>query len=315
VDHLSSELDTFAADLHTPIADSGLTPHHLAANIAEIEANNYIGVPPNIPDIAGWDEVRFSSARNSVRRLAASFNRIVDPSCNPWRNSSRTTRVSSGELRRLEDEISVTAAEVGALRQVSAALADKLGFAHPLDLDTAKHLAAIADVVAATPGAASLCAFDETVSLDRLRHIVVSAVETAHERQSLTTAFGREALDSLTAEEVVALQRSGTWLGFFDFRCHAAKRKLWRNADRSTYAKDMNELPEKVSRFRDLFDEVVRSTPDAERYFGAAWKGMDSDWSELLRIISWRKNLADLGVDAAVLPQLATVDNRTALTT
>ena len=315
VDHLSLELDTFAADLHTPIADSGLTPHRLAANIAEIEANNDIGVPPSIPDIAGWDEVRFSSARNSVRRLAASFNRIVDPSCNPWRGICRTTRVSSGELRRLEDEISVTTAEVGALRQASATLADKMGFDHPLDPEIAKHLAAIADVVASTPSAAAMCAFDEAVSLDRLRQIVASAIETAHERQNLTTAFGREALDSLTAEEVVALQRSGTWLGFFDIRCHAAKRKLWRNAGRSTYAKDMNELPEKVLRFRDLLDEVERSTPDAERYFGAAWKGMDSDWPELLRIISWRKNLADLGVDAAVLPQLAAVDNKAALAT
>jgi Protein of unknown function (DUF4011)/REase_MTES_1575/AAA domain len=311
--HLSSELDKLAADLHSPVSDSGLTPHQLAAYIAEIEANHDIGVPPSIPEVVHWNDIRFSSAKNSVRRLAASFNRIVDPSCNSWSNSHRTSRVTSSDLRRLKDGISVAAEELGALRQASAALADKMGFAHPLDPDAAKHLAVLADVVTAAPGSASSCIFDDTISLHRLRYVVDSAMETAHERQDLMRIFGREALEALTAYELEALQKSGSWRGFFDIRCHAAKRKLWRNAVRPTDAANLNELPKKVSRFRVLLDEVARSTTDAERYFGAAWKGIDSDWPELSRTVSWRTTLADLGIEATLARQLAAVANKTAL--
>ncbi|MEM6757746.1 MAG: AAA domain-containing protein, partial [Planctomycetota bacterium] len=300
-------LNRHAAQLHTPIADTGVTPYVAIGHLVRLRSAGVAPADFTLDGPAGWDETQAAAAHRALDALTEQVETLGTPADHPWRGAG-VASILPMDLERLIDKLPDAAASLRSAEGKARDLADLLEDDHRL---TPGHVNALAD-------RARRLAETPPLDPEAIAHDVWAQqgpAVTELVEQGLAVDTLRQQLDGVVAEAAWSADLSQARL---DLAAHGSSwlrflNPNYRNAKRQLQAVLTGPLPKDHAERLQLLDRLIeaRSARNAiergdavGRYaFGSMWRGIDSDFAALSRVHGWNRRNEQRG-DAKTCRQL-----------
>jgi very-short-patch-repair endonuclease len=286
------DLNRYACELGTPAGAIGKTPYELfgmrQSALAELGDER-----PELPRIAGAATVTAAdvlAAEKTLRELRDVVSLVRPVAAHPWRASTRDAMLPYEE-EELRAALQRARADVHALREAAAALAEATGVRQPDRIGKVGGALASAELLAqvdAPTEVAILLSNDWNAPNQEAEDLLLRVEAFQRDRAELGRRFREEALEANHAAEAGEFARRSTALfRIFDGRYRALRRELSRlyvgEAPKPPAMRaDLSRLVE-LQATRDSLRGLVRG----EAFFGARWKSDRSDCAALRAFAKW----------------------------
>ncbi len=294
-------LDAYVDAVHGAFGTPNVTPWHAYGALGEVEDAPRVAYEGPASD--GATRATLDAALRALRDLVAVAAAVGVPAAHPWRDATRTF-YAADDLARVAAESDAFLAELATLRAACRAAAAVLGLDAPTTLAAADAAAAVAGVVARSPGAPlgvlESAAWDAPPP-DASAWIERGRALTELEARVLAR-LDAEALQRDHAEDIAYVERKASgFLGLFAFLDgrFRAIRTRWRGWLRPGVDASPLELCDDLRRVDRVRAE--RAAFDAAHaacaaLFGELWRGTRSDWDALAAYVAWVVELRRLCV-------------------
>ncbi len=303
LDSLRTRLNAHAAAMHATLAPSGETFFRILGSLATIAGRNPRTAPCPLPDAPRWTPADLADRRERVADLGRRAVSMGGPARHPWRGCERP-QVSALDQPQLAPLLDSLHAALNALGPELGRAAELLRQRAPLDFANAELLRRMAAHVAAAPQVdrEAICSGVWNAGLDGLRGLVEHGRQFADSRARLAERVTEPTFDADLAPARAAIAAHGGSL----FRI---LRGEYRQAMAALRGSLRCEVPRALAERVALLDEIVAAqrhlaavrAGDAigSQAFGHAWRGRDSDWSQLAAVVGWvaKEAEARLGPD------------------
>ncbi|MEL7088871.1 MAG: AAA domain-containing protein, partial [Planctomycetota bacterium] len=292
-------LNQHAADLHTPIAASGVTPYDAVGRLVQLRA---AGVSPAAFTLDGpldWAAGQTDDARQALRALLEQIETLGPPDDHPWRGA-QIDAILPMDLQRLVEKLPDAAASLRAADEKTKALADALeddGRATPRHAQTLAHRAR--RLAAAPP-------LDREAILNDVWSQQSSAVTQVVEQGRALAAVRRQ-LDGqvseaawsadLTQARVDLAAYGKSWLRWLNGAYKRAKRQLAGvlTGPPPRALEDRLKLLDQILEAQKNLKAIERDDAIGRYAFGTRWRGEASDWDQLGKIHGWNRRNQEHG--------------------
>jgi very-short-patch-repair endonuclease len=300
-------LNTYCEAVNAPVAQSGLTLHHVFGDYLALEsACSGVTLPRlEIDGVGGWTSLEFRQREKLVEELQALIAQMGLPHEHPFWGSGRTIFLPTDVddvLHALTGALAATRALHGAARGLTDALHLPTP-STPADVEALAH--AITRAVEAPEHNGLRLDTAEWLS----RRVDMEALLSLGERMSaLHSDSDGILLPEAWAEDVLATRASivtygAKWWRFFAADWRAARKtltQLCREAPPRDTALQIGLLDAILERRRLQAEFETRRSLGAA-LFGAQWQGEQSQWNVLSRLLTWVVGLHEQ-VGAGELP-------------
>ncbi len=283
-------LNDYARAAGAPLGHSRRTAQQVAGELLALDAAVGPGALPPIPfaRLADWTDADATYAEALAARLQATLHKIGPPRELPFWGSERTVLLPADQapLGRL---LADATAAVQVLQTAAETLASRLGLPAPAGRFTAEGLLPAARHAQLAPPLAGADATHAAwlTQASRLADTLRAGVAYQGLRRQYEAVLLPEAwAQSLLAERAALLTYGNKWWKFLSGDYRRARQRLqglWRGPLPKPAA-EVLPVVEAIQAAARYAQEVTEFAPLGEQLFGAAWQGLRSDWSTLLRV-------------------------------
>ncbi|MEM6458314.1 MAG: DUF4011 domain-containing protein [Planctomycetota bacterium] len=300
-------LNRHAAQLHTPIAATGVTPYGAIGHLVRLRAAGVAPADFTLDGPAGWDETKAAAARRALDALTKQVETLGTPADHAWRGAG-VASILPMDLERLIDKLPDAAASLRSAEGKARELADLLEDDSRLTPGRVNALADRARRLAETPPLDP-----EAITHDVWAQQGPAVTELVEQGLGVDTI--RQQLDGVVAEAAWSADLSqarldlaahgSSWLRFLNPNYRAAKRRL-QAVLTGPLPKDHAERLQTLDRLieaRNARSAIERGDAVGRYAFGSMWRGVDSDFAALSRVHGWNRRNDQRG-DAKTCRQL-----------
>ncbi|MHB1559149.1 MAG: DUF3320 domain-containing protein [Isosphaeraceae bacterium] len=298
-------LNRHSALMNTPIQPAGITPFQLIGRLAHLDARGVAPLHLDLPAPESWSALEFREHCARLADLQKHLEEIGPPADHPWKGVARVEPLLPMDVPELQAGITDAIAALTELASADAMLAEMIGGARtaPPGLKDIQQVAQLALRIRRAP------AMDRTAIAGPVWHDRREEIAALVERGQ-SAAAGYQGLRDTWHDDAWRADLAGARLSL---ATHGRSILRWFRGDyRRTVATLRGllriGLPRSLAERLKLLDEAItiadgRKTLDddpavadlGQRAFGAAWKGSQSDWDALAKVVAWDAECRGLG--------------------
>ncbi len=298
-------LNRHAALMNTPLQPAGITAFQLIGLLAHLYARGIVPLHLELPAPESWSAADFREHCARLADLQKHLEEIGPPADHPWKGVARVEPLLPMDVQELQAGITDAIAGLTELASAGGILAEMFGGERtaPAGLKDIQHLAQFALRILRAP-AMDRTAIASPAWRDR-RHEVAELVERGQ-----SVAAGFQGLRDTWRDDAWQADLAGARLSL---ATHGRSIFRWFRGDYRRAVATLRGLlrtglPRSLPERLKLLDETIaiadgRKTLDhdpvvaelGQGAFGAAWKGSQSDWEALAKVVSWDAECRGMG--------------------
>lgn len=308
------KLNDYTTTLHSPFANSGLTPYQILGELIDLRAAATPLPDFQLPEAAQWDSDEFARRLASITDLARILSDIGDPAQHPWRGST-LDHILPLDLERLLTTAPQRIADLDALVDATTALRQKLRDDSASSLSSIRRLLRTVDALLTAPeldehAAANLIWTDHRYAIKELADHARAILEA---NENLRGKVTETAWDLDVAEDLRAYSIYGRCLCRM---LHAPYRKarqqlksLLTGPQPGTFEERINVL-ELLHRRQIALQKLAEADAFAGKVFGRLWLGSKTDLKRIATWEAWDDATVKLGVSPRFRSMLASLESK-----
>ncbi len=316
-------LNRHAALMNTPIQPAGITPFQLIGRLTYLYARGVEPIRLDLPAPESWSAVEVREHCARLADIQKHLEEIGPPADHAWKGVTRVEPLLPMDVQELQADISDAIAALTELASADTLLVEMFGGARmaPPGLKDIQQLGRFALRILQAPAIdrAAIASAVWNERRDEIGALVERGQSVAAEYQRLRDTWHDDAwqADLAGAQRSLAIHGRSILRWFRgDYRRTVA---LLRDLVRTRLPRDLDEriklLDEAITIAdgRKALDHDPAVTELGQRAFGATWKGAQSDWESLARVVAWDAECRGLGAPRDHRAVLARLDRPGAL--
>lgn len=286
-------LNQYSQAVNSVIGESGVTPYEAYGQLIQAR-RRLAGVDIPRLEIAGisdWSEAEFHRRLGLVEELQVFLGKIGVPIHHPFWGSRKKIELPY-EKNLIQQECKESLDTIAELQRSSEELTNIIGMVRPTDKDEIVGLLGIVDYILDSPNLDGITVKSSSWATDATELVEVlkagsriSHLHAQYDDLLINEAWNRDVLEIRSLLTEYGLK----WWRFLSGDYRRAKRDLANLCCR--------EAPKPLDAQLELLDailEVQRLGPIVEDYevgasnlFGERWRGLSSDWRDLVEVATW----------------------------
>jgi very-short-patch-repair endonuclease len=283
---IRDSLNTYRQELHEPLGNLKVSPFEAMSRASGLASEPEVTC--EIPEVMSWSPEQLAESDRQLAALDSRLARVGDPAQHPWRGVGLKT-VGLSQKQRIAKACEDLILSIGQLLQSAGSVATWLGLAAPIDVKVATDHLTVARVLLEAPPGLANCVQDDRwnppatglfsfLSLGQLRAKLKPAWQNLARPEAELEQWDAVVARLRLHGPVIFRLLHPSW-----YRDRKRIKSYMIESHLPAISKQV-ELLTVLTQSGQLRKQIEAQVPKFSAQFGAAWQGLDSDWTGLEKL-------------------------------
>lgn len=291
-------LNAYVGELHTLVEPFGRTPYEIMGRLCRLLTSGITCFETVIPGVSAWTLDILREKQSLLKEAAQHCRELGVPNSSVWRGVQRTRQVQESELPMLRQRFSSQIDELAKILEASTNLARCMSVAWTREnasYQSVQRLAQLGTKLLDVPDMDRVAFADPVWDARRLE--IQRVIEQGRKSAACREALKSQIRSGAWSTDVAAVRAELAATGRSPWKWFSGR---WRRASQRMSEILADPLPKSLQAQLDLLDSLIQGQvlfaelddqaalgSVGRAAFGMMWKGSNSDWSKLAKIVEF----------------------------